>query len=151
MHKYVALIDSNRWDTINGLWTVIKNDMYIPDIIYLLAEKNKEEIEDDLIDDFKAILNEYDINSEVETHILNNGLEDLEEIVGDEGSKAALDITGGTKHLAARVLANIPTSSFDHIFCLSIDEDIDPRRPLPTIDMRKIEMEDLKNQSREVR
>ncbi|MBS3816319.1 MAG: hypothetical protein KGY76_02010 [Candidatus Thermoplasmatota archaeon] len=143
MHKYVALIDGNYWDTMNGLWAVIKKDMFTPDMIYLLAEENDEEMVNALTEDCKSLLDQYGIESEIQSQILDNGLEEVEKLI-QEDSKAALDISGGTKHLTARVLANISTSSFDHIFCLSIDKNIDPKRPLPTIDMKKTVLEDLK-------
>ncbi|GEM_PF-2583439 len=145
MTSHLVLAGDEPWDTMNGVWALIKDNDDSPDFIYILAEE-KDYI-DDVKDDIRIMIGQYGLETEIETDVVKGGeplVEKINNIVDSEKEEIVLDITGGTKYLSAQILIHSHIDWFDHIYCLFYLEQEHMRKPYPLIENSRIVLKDLK-------
>ncbi|MFP4609217.1 MAG: hypothetical protein ACLFNY_06525 [Candidatus Aenigmatarchaeota archaeon] len=148
MTTYFVLAGDEPWDTINGVWAVLKEKDHPIKQVHLLGE------EDEYIkvkEDIEKMLVHYGIEADINTKVISGdeASKKIEEILNKtEEEEVVLDITGGTKYLSADILVNSQMANFTNIFCLFYSDDEHMERPYPVIEKTKLELRDLKRKSR---
>ncbi len=145
MTTYLVLAGDEPWDTINGLWAVVKETDFRPDDLYILSEER--EYISSVNDNIKKILDHYNIDLEINTYVIGEEepREKIESILNKKGDeKIVIDITGGTKYLSADVLVHSDVNDFANIFCLFYLDEEHMSVPYPSIDKTRVELKDIK-------
>lgn len=152
MGKYIALVGRDYHTAVNSLWAVLREGIFEPVELYILLDEQNES--SDLIrNDFKELLENYDIDCSVEINTFSD-IDDVRQMIdgSDENNnvQTALDISAASKLTTAKTLMEKGCGFFDHIFYLEIEAE-DRTLPLPTIEKKKVTLNDLRDEDTEVR
>jgi len=141
MGKYIVLAGEKTWDTINGVWAVVKQGSFTPDSVYLLGkERDIEEVKDDIT----TIFDHYEMDVE-SLLLVSDGSpgEKIEEVL-DGSERVALDVSGATKSFAVEVLIHPVAERFDRVYCLqSSKAEVYRDRPYPVQNREKTVLKEL--------
>lgn len=145
MKHYFLPIEENPHQALNSLWATLYQKRFEPDIIHVVFEGNAKETLDQIVDNIKIIVENYDLNCEVDSLVLEekNELKKVIEKHNDSNSNLSLDISGASKYLTGKILSSLDRDIFDYIFLTEIAEE-DRDKMFPTIDHDKLNVIDLK-------
>ncbi len=143
MDKYVVLIGEEHLTALNSLWAVLNQSIFEPDELFLVLDDEKE-FSDELEEDFRLILENYEVDSSVELSLFSDVKTVKHLIENPENGFIALDISAASKHTTAKVLMDEGSKIFDHIFYLKVDNEEGKTNLLPTIERSRVRLLDLK-------
>jgi len=150
MDKYTALIGEEHRTALNSLWAVLNQNRFEPDELLLVLDEEKE-FSDELEEDFKLLLENYELDCSVESCLFSD-VETVRHLIENpEDGFVALDITSASKHTTAKLLMDEISRIFDHIFYLEVDDEEEKTNLLPTIECSRVRLLDLKAEQREER
>jgi len=142
MTKYITLIGAEHRTAINSLWAVLKQGRFKLDELFLVLEEEKELL-DELKKDFQQLLENYSVNSSVES------ISDIQNIhrlmKNSDNNSVALDISAASKYSTAKVFMDEEADVFDHVFYLVVDDEKKKTKPLPMIEGNQVKLLDLKS------
>ncbi len=137
MRIYISMAGSNPRLALNGLWAVLNEGKFEPQIVVILSQNDK--ITNELEKSMQRLLRAYELDTDimtVDTYV--NALQ-----VTESDDEVALDITGGDNASVARLLIQGDSSNRKHLFYLHTDEKVDIETSYPLMDHRKIKLQDL--------
>jgi len=151
MKHYFLPIEEEPNQALNSLWAVIYQKRFEPDMIHVVFKENSKDTLDQIVDNIKIIVENYDLNCEVESLVLGEG-DDLKRFIvkhDDRNSLLSLDISGASKYTTGKILSSLEHDVFDHIFLTEIEEE-ESERWFPVIEHDKVNVLDLKKDEEEV-
>ena len=161
-NAYISLLGRSSWALINSYYSVLKNDFYYPDIIYVFVEEPNKEKLDKVISALKILNDEFDVDAEIKSQVVSDAKfasagKEIFKIMNElkeSGFCMSLDITPGRKTLVAAALlsANRFISSKDdtikYIFYLAVDDPLEAK-PFMMIPLSAQILEDFKDDKME--
>ncbi len=140
MRIYISMAGRNPRLALNGLWAVLKEGIFDPEIVVILSPDVN--VAEELEKSMQRLLGSYGFDTDImkiETHL--NAYE-----VTEKDDEVSLDITGGDKASVARLLLHGDASHYKHIFYLHTEEKAHASTPYPLMDRRKTKLQDLINE-----
>lgn len=132
---FITFVGRSEWAVVNSFWAVLFHEEIYPDKIHIITREDNLERAKKCKEGIKAILDGYDIESEIEINEtdldedLGHSADLVKKICIEDESKKVLDITGGTKGVTSGALIRAVECDVSSIYYLFIDSLEDADRP----------------------